>query len=715
MHAPNRRATAVGAAALLLATAAVAAVPSSASAANILTNPGFETGTLSGWSCSGGLGSVVSTPVHGGSKALAGAASASDNAKCAQTVAVQPNTTYSLSSWVRGNYVYLGVTGGASTWTPAAADWKQLTVSFTTGASQTSAEVYLNGWFGQGTYYADDISLDGPGGGTPDTQAPTAPTGLAATATAATQVSLSWGASSDNVGVTGYDVYRNGALATTVTGTTATVTGLSAGTSYTFTVKAHDAAGNASAASNSLSVTTPSGGDQQAPTAPTNLVATATAATQVSLSWGASSDNVGVTAYDVYRNGTLATSVTGTTATVTGLTASTAYTFTVKARDAAGNASAASNALAVTTPPTTTPSGFKQAAPYLYNGWGNPPAATTVMNATGVKWFTLAFVLAQNGCNPTWDSQRPLLGGVDQQTINAVRAAGGDVVPSFGGWSGNKLGPNCADATALAGAYQKVIDAYSLKAIDIDIENTDEFEKLHRPGPHPERAEDRQAEEPRHPDDRHLRHLDQRPDRRRQPADRAVQGARRGHRRLHHHAVRLRQRVHRHVRRDRQRRHRPEEQAQVGLRLGRRHRLRAPGHLRHERPQRQQRDHHRRQLDRDPRLGQHQPHRPPGVLVGQPRPRLRGRRPPGDLLRHRPVRLAVQLHHGRLHRLTHRRSPDGPGPAPRRPGPSPRPDGTGPAAGRTRRTERARRAGCQSVGRGGPGSRRWRSGPSGAG
>ncbi|WP_033255059.1 carbohydrate binding domain-containing protein, partial [Kitasatospora phosalacinea] len=212
MHAPNRRATAVGAAALLLATAAVATVPSSASAANVLTNPGFETGTLSGWSCTGGTGSVVSTPVHGGTKALAGAVSASDNAKCTQTVTVQPNTAYSLTSWVRGNYVYLGVTGGTSTWTPSASDWKQLTVNFTTGASQTTAEVYLNGWYGQGTYYADDISLDGPGGTPSDTQAPTVPGGLTATATAATQVSLSWGASSDNVGVTGYDVYRNGTL-----------------------------------------------------------------------------------------------------------------------------------------------------------------------------------------------------------------------------------------------------------------------------------------------------------------------------------------------------------------------------------------------------------------------------------------------------------------------------------------------------------------------
>ncbi len=117
-----------------------------------------------------------------------------------------------------------------------------------------------------------------------------------------------------------------------------------------------------------------------------------------------------------------------------------------------------------------------RAAPYLYEGWGSPPNVNTVMNATGVKAFTMAFMLASNGCNPEWDSSRPLTGGVDQSTINAIRSAGGDVVVSFGGWSGNKLGPNCSSASALAGAYQKVINAYKLKAIDIDIENTDEFE-----------------------------------------------------------------------------------------------------------------------------------------------------------------------------------------------------------------------------------------------
>ncbi|MEU9010225.1 carbohydrate binding domain-containing protein [Streptomyces sp. NPDC048479] len=383
MRIRNRLLAGLGAA--LLAAAASLAVPGTAQAANLLSNPGFETGSLSGWSCTGGLGSVVSSPVHSGTKALAGAASSSDNAKCTQTVPVQPNTAYTLSGWVRGNYVYLGVTGGASTWIPSATGYTQLTVSFTTGASQTSAEIYLNGWYAQGTYYADDISLDGPGGGGGgDTQAPTTPTNLRSTAKTSSSVSLAWNASSDNVGVTGYDVYQGPTRALTVTGTSATVSGLAASTSYSFTVRARDAAGNLSAASTAVSVTTDAGGGGGG--------------------------------------------------------------------------------------------GFKQAAPYLYLGWGDPPSATSVMSATGIKWFTMAFILSSGGCNPAWDGTRPLAGGADQSTINAIRGAGGDIVPSIGGWSGNKLGPNCSSPEALAGAYQKVISAYGLKAIDVDIENSDEFE-----------------------------------------------------------------------------------------------------------------------------------------------------------------------------------------------------------------------------------------------
>ncbi|MDH6216601.1 lectin [Streptomyces pseudovenezuelae] len=118
-------------------------------------------------------------------------------------------------------------------------------------------------------------------------------------------------------------------------------------------------------------------------------------------------------------------------------------------------------------PPTSSPLAV---APYLYNGWGSPPSPTTITNATGVKNFTLAFVLSNGYCNPQWDGGRALAGGVDQQTINTIRANGGEVIPSFGGYSGNKLESSCSSAGELAAAYQKVINAYALKAIDIDIE-----------------------------------------------------------------------------------------------------------------------------------------------------------------------------------------------------------------------------------------------------
>ncbi|WNV90500.1 cellulose binding domain-containing protein [Umezawaea sp. Da 62-37] len=221
-----------------------------------------------------------------------------------------------------------------------------------------------------------------------------------------------------------------------------------------------------------------SGGDTTAPSAPTGLRATGTTKDSVSLNWTASTDNVGVTGYDVYRDGSVATTATGTSATVSGLSGGTAYAFTVRARDAAGNTSGSSNQVSATTLPggTDPGTGSRTAAPYLYMGWGSPPSPTAVMQATGVKWFTMAFVLSSGGCTPAWDGSRPLSGGVDAAAIAEIRRNGGDVVPSFGGWSGNKLGPNCSTPEALAGAYQQVISAYGLKAIDIDIENSDEFE-----------------------------------------------------------------------------------------------------------------------------------------------------------------------------------------------------------------------------------------------
>ncbi|WP_327637041.1 glycoside hydrolase family 18 protein [Kribbella sp. NBC_00482] len=207
-----------------------------AQAANILSNPGFETGSLSGWNCSGG--SVVSTPVRTGGYALNGAVTSSDYAQCSQTVSVQPNTAYTLSGWVRGSYVYLGVAGGVSTWTPSATSFTELSVTFTTGASQTSAQIYVHGWYGQPAYQADDFTLDGPGG-TPG--APSAPGTPTVTSTTTSSIALSWPASTDTV--TGYRVYEGASVVQTVTGTTATASGLATCSSHSYSVAAYNSAG----------------------------------------------------------------------------------------------------------------------------------------------------------------------------------------------------------------------------------------------------------------------------------------------------------------------------------------------------------------------------------------------------------------------------------------------------------------------------------------
>ncbi|WP_395293580.1 glycosyl hydrolase family 18 protein [Kitasatospora hibisci] len=123
-----------------------------------LVNGGLETGSLAPWTCQTG-GAVVAAPTHSGSHALQAAAGYAQTGQCAQTVTLKPNTSYTLSGWVQGNYAYLGVSGGAtaSTWT-SASGWTRLTVPFTTGSSGT-VTVYLHGWYGQGSVYGDDFTL----------------------------------------------------------------------------------------------------------------------------------------------------------------------------------------------------------------------------------------------------------------------------------------------------------------------------------------------------------------------------------------------------------------------------------------------------------------------------------------------------------------------------------------------------------------------------
>jgi chitodextrinase len=197
---------------------------------------------------------------------------------------------------------------------------------------------------------SDSASITTPAA--PDTTPPSAPTNLAAIATAYNRVNLTWDASSDNSGtVSKYYIYRGGAVIAETTGLTFADTTVNASATYSYIVRALDPSGNVSAASNTATVTTPAAPDTTAPSAPTGLVATSISSRQVNLRWNASTDNVGVSAYRIYRNGSLIATVPAGTLTFGDgtVTPKTAYGYYIRATDAAGNVSVQSNTLNVTT------------------------------------------------------------------------------------------------------------------------------------------------------------------------------------------------------------------------------------------------------------------------------------------------------------------------------------------------------------------------------
>ena len=172
----------------------------------------------------------------------------------------------------------------------------------------------------------------------PDTQAPSAPAGVLASSRTANSIALTWSPSTDNVGVTGYGLYRGGSLVGTGTTTTGIFAGLTCNTNYTLAVDAVDAAGNRSAPS-TVMVSTTACPDTTPPSTPTGVAASNVSQTGLTLSWNASTDNVGVSGYDVYRNATKMATVTSRSSSQTGLACGTSYTFAVEALDAAGNRS----------------------------------------------------------------------------------------------------------------------------------------------------------------------------------------------------------------------------------------------------------------------------------------------------------------------------------------------------------------------------------------
>jgi chitinase len=245
---------------LLAAAGLAVSAPLAAHAqTNLLVNGNFATGNTSGWTC-GSDDTVVTSPTYSGdSYALAGTPTSSDYARCSQVVSVQPSSQYTLTGWVEGDYVFLGDSGTGTTdtdnWTPSATSWQELSTSFITGSSTTSVTIYINGWYAQPTFYADNLSLTGPGGG--GTPPPGTPANLAVTGTTSSSVALSWTASSGTV--TGYNIYQNGTKTQSVTGTSATISGLSPSTTYNYTVTAYNSGGE-SGHSNQVSATTSSSG-----------------------------------------------------------------------------------------------------------------------------------------------------------------------------------------------------------------------------------------------------------------------------------------------------------------------------------------------------------------------------------------------------------------------------------------------------------------------
>ncbi len=342
----------------------------------------------------------------------AGNVSAASAALSVTTAAGNVATVYYKlgAGWTMANMHY-APTGGTWTTVPgtamtaACSGWGMLTVNL---GSATGLQAAFNN--GSGTWdnnggknYALGTGISDVENGTVslnanpcnvDSTAPSVPAGVTAKAIDANTVSLSWTASTDNVGVAGYYVYRNGVqIGSVASGTSYTDNTAAAATTYSYAVKAFDAVPNISALSTAASVTTPAAIDTQAPSVPASLASSSTSDTGTTITWAASTDNVGVSDYLVLRNGVQVGVTAATSYSDSGLTPSTTYSYTVKARDAVGNTSAASTAKSVTTMST----GGNTATVY-YKNTANWSTVNIHYAPTGGNWTAVPGVPMSLAC-----------------------------------------------------------------------------------------------------------------------------------------------------------------------------------------------------------------------------------------------------------------------------------------------------------------------------
>lgn len=365
----------------------------------------------------GASGSPPAEPPPGDSTAPSVSISApANNAQVSGTVSVSANASDNIGVAAVRFFVDGAAVGSEDTAAPYAISWNS---TLTNNGSHSITAVARDAAGNQTTSAAITVNVAN------DSGAPTPPSSLRSTNVTASSVTLAWNASSDDVGVTAYRVYRNESLIGTTGNTSYTSSGLSASTAYSFYVRAIDAAGNASPSSNVLSVTTSAGtppADTTAPSVPNGLRSSNVTTSSATIAWNASTDNVAVTGYRVYRNGSSIGTTGGTSLADSNLSASTTYTYTVSAYDAAGNASNQSTQINVTTDANQGGSGsystnFDATENPISEGgrWKRANNAwTDVRTSGGIAYGT-------NGVTNGYDDSYSILSGFGpNQTVEAV-------------------------------------------------------------------------------------------------------------------------------------------------------------------------------------------------------------------------------------------------------------------------------------------------------